>query len=177
MKLFVVRHGETFENIGKVMQGNMDTVLNEEGKKQAASLIEIVKNSNIDLIISSPLKRAFETAQIISNNNIEIITDDRLKSRNHGEFQGMSRIDMDLQSYWNIKINNKYKYAESVKDLYDRIDSLLQEIKIKYNDKNVLLTTHSGICRILYYYFNGIPENGDLLGYKSENCSFEEYEL
>lgn len=177
MKLFVVRHGETKENIGKVMQGNMDTILDEEGIKQAQTLIEKVKNHNINLIISSPLKRAYETAKIISNNNIKIITDDRLKSRNHGEFQGMSRTDMNLQSYWNIKINNKYKYAESVKDLYNRVDSLLQEIKIKYNDKNVLLVTHSGICRILYYYFTEIPEDGDLLGYKSENCSFEEYEL
>lgn len=176
MKLYVVRHGETNENISKIMQGNLNTSLNEKGIKQAQNLIAKVKYHNINLIISSPLKRAYDTAKIIANGK-RIITDDRLKSRNHGEFQGMDRNDINLKDYWNIKKNIKYKKAESVKDLYNRIDSLLKDIKKYYPDKNVLLITHSGITRILYYYFNGIPEDGDLTEYVSTNCSFEEYNL
>ena len=56
-------------------------------------------------------------------------------------------------------------------------DAYLNDIKTNYKDKNILLVTHSGICRILYYYFNGIPEDGNLIGYESTNCSFEKYEL
>lgn len=176
MKLFVLRHGETKENQTGMMQGNMDTVLDEKGINQALSVRDKVLNSNIDLVICSPRKRTLKTAELAAP-NIPLITDERLRSRNHGEFEGMSRDEININDYWNLKKNNQYIKAESVKDLYDRVDSLLKEIKEKYNDKNVMIVTHSGICRILYYYFNGIPEDGNLMGYQSHNCSFEQYEL
>ena len=176
MKLFVLRHGETNENITGMMQGDMDTVLNEKGCNQALSVRDKVLESNIDLVISSPKKRAIKTAMLAAP-NIPLILDDRLRSRNHGEFEGMRRDEININDYWNIKKNNQYIKAESVKDLFDRVESLLKEVKEKYNDKNVLLVTHSGIVRVLYYYFNGIPEDGDLMEYESHNCSFEQYEL
>jgi len=176
MKLFVLRHGETNENITGMMQGDMDTVLNEKGCCQALSVRDKVLESNIDLVISSPKKRAIKTAMLAAP-NIPLILDDRLRSRNHGEFEGMRRDEININDYWNLKKNNQYIKAESVQDLFDRVESLLKEIKEKYNDKNVLLVTHSGIVRILYYYFNGIPEDGDLMEYESHNCSFEQYEL
>ena len=176
MKIFVLRHGQTKENITGVMQGLMETVLDDLGKEQAISRREDVLRNHIDLVICSPRIRTKETAELAAP-NIPLIVDDRLRSRNHGEFQGMRRDEIDFENYWNYKINKQYESAESVGDLFNRIDSLLKEIKEKYSDKNVLLVTHSGICRILYYYFNGIPEDGELMGYKSTNCSFEQYEL
>lgn len=176
MKLFVLRHGETEENKTAMMQGNMDTVLNENGKKQAADVRDKVLQSNIDLVIISPKKRTLETA-LIAAPNIPYIIDDRLRSRNHGEFEGLSRKDINIEEYWNIKKNHQYIKAESVKDLFKRVESLLNEIKEKYNDKNILIVTHSGICRVLYYHFNGIPDDGNLMKYISTNCSYEEYEL
>ncbi|MBE6151931.1 MAG: histidine phosphatase family protein [Firmicutes bacterium] len=177
MELYVVRHGETNENIKHMMQGNMDTVLNETGRNQALGVRKKIENIKIDLIISSPKLRALETAQIISNGQIPIITDERLLSRNHGEFQGKSRYDIDIENYWNIKKNEQYETAESVSHMFERIIDLLNDIKKNYSDKTVMLATHSGVCRILYYYFNGIPESGSLLGYESVNCSLEKYEL
>lgn len=176
MKLYVVRHGETYQNIGKIMQGEMETSLDNNGIEQSLKLAEKIKNLNIDIVISSPQKRAYDTAKIIAPNHV-IICDDRLRSRDHGEFQGISRDKMNIKEYWNIKKNKQYKEAESVKDFENRIISLLNDIKQEYKGKNVLLITHSGICRILYYHFNGIPEDGDLMGYESSNCSLEEYNL
>lgn len=176
MNLFVLRHGETNENITGMLQGDMDTVLNEKGIEQALSVRNKVLENNIDLVISSPRKRAIKTAELVAP-NIPLIIDDRLRSRSHGEFEGKSRDEINIRDYWNIKKNIQYLKAESVKDLFDRVESLLKEIKEKYNGKNVLLVTHSGIVRILYYYFNGIPEDGDLLEYESHNCSFEHYVL
>lgn len=178
MNLYVVRHGETNENVTGMMQGKMETVLNENGKNQALTVKNKIDNLDIDIIISSPRKRTLETASIISDNRIPIIVDERLRSRDHGEFQGLSRDEVDIHDYWNIKKNNKYKEAESVRHLYDRIDEFIKEIKIKYSNKNVLIVTHSAVCRILYFYFNGVPEDGDLInGYESTTCSLEKYEL
>jgi hypothetical protein len=60
--------------------------------------------------------------------------------------------------------------------MFERISDLLNDIKANYKDKTVLIATHSGVCRVLYYYFNGIPESGSLLEYQSTNCSLEKYE-
>jgi len=176
MKLYVLRHGETNENITGIMQGNMETVLNELGRKQAESVRNKVKEAGIDLVISSPKKRAVETAQIAAP-NIPIILDDRLLSRNHGEFEGMQRNQVNLKDYWNIKLNKQFEKAESMGEIFNRVSSLLNDISINYSDKTVLLVTHSGITRVLYYYFNGFPDDGDLIKYESTNCSFEQYEL
>ena len=176
MKLYVLRHGETNENITGIMQGNMETVLNEVGRKQAENVREKIKEAGIDLVISSPKKRTIETA-LIAAPNIPLIKDDRLLSRNHGEFEGMRRDQVNLQDYWNIKLNKQFEKAESMGEIFNRVSSLLNDISINYSDKTVLLVTHSGITRVLYYYFNGFPEDGDLTEYESTNCSFEEYEL
>ena len=176
MKLYVLRHGETDENITGIMQGNMETVLNEVGRKQAESVRQKINDANIDLVISSPKKRAVETAEIAAP-NIPIILDDRLLSRDHGEFEGMKRNQVNLQDYWNIKLNKQFEKAESMGEIFNRVSSLLNDISINYSNKTVLLVTHSGIARVLYYYFNGFPDDGDLTEYESTNCSFEEYEL
>jgi len=176
MKISVLRHGETNENITGIMQGNMDTELNEVGRNQARSVQSIVKENNIDLVIASPKKRTVETASLAAP-GIPLITDDRLLSRDHGEFEGKRRDEINLQDYWNIKKNIQFEKAESVGTLFNRVVSLLEDVIVKYPDKNVLLVTHSGICRVLYYYFNGFPEDGDLLEYESHNCSFEQYEI
>ena len=176
MKLYVLRHGETNENITGIMQGNMETVLNEVGKSQAISVRDKVKDAGIDLVISSPKKRTIETVKLAAP-NIPLILDDRLLSRNHGEFEGMRRDEVNLQDYWNIKLNKQFEKAESMGEIFNRVSSLLNDISINYSDKTVLLVTHSGITRVLYYYFNGFPEDGDLTEYQSTNCSFEEYEL
>ena len=81
MKVFVTRHGQTSWNaLGKI-QGKTDIELNETGKNQARETGEAIKNEHIDIIISSPLKRAKETAQIINKNfNVEITAEGRVTS-------------------------------------------------------------------------------------------------
>lgn len=176
MKIYVLRHGQTDGNITGVMQGNMDTKLNALGKEQARKAKEILKEAGIDLVICSPKSRTAETAHLAAP-DIPIFYDDRLLSRDHGEFEGLRRDQVNLQDYWDLNKNVQYEKAESVKHIVDRVTSLLMDIKKHYSDKTVLLVTHSGITRILYYYFNGFPEDGNLLGYEVHNGLIEEYEL
>lgn len=176
MKIYVLRHGETNENTKGIMQGNMETLLNATGRQQAMMQREKVKNAKIDLVITSPKLRAKETAALAAP-GIPMIEDARLLSRDHGEFEGMSRDQVNLEDYWNIKKNIQYERAESVGEIFNRVSSLLNDISMNYSDKNVLLVTHSGLTRVFYYFFNGFPEDGDLTEYESTNCSFEEYDL
>lgn len=174
-KFIIVRHGETNENLDAIMQGKMNTNLNKRGINQAKKAKEKLKNEQIDLIVSSPLNRAKDTALIISNDTIPVIFDDRLMSRDHGEFQGMSREKMHWKDYWNYRKNIKYKKAENVREVYKRAANVVKDLKEKYPNKTIAIVTHSGICRVLHFYFEGIPEDGDFLRYKSTNCSIEKY--
>lgn len=175
--IYVVRHGETIQNASNCLCGRINSPLTEEGIKQAEVVRDMFKEKNIDLIISSPLDRCKMTAETIGDKAIPIIYSDKLLGRDHGEFTGVSRFDMPYDEYWNIIKDVHYESAESVKDLYNRAASLIEEIKLNYKDKNVILVTHSGIMRMLYYYFNGIPEDGILAAVTIKNCQVYEYEI
>ena len=81
MKIFFMRHGETDYNKKMIMQGALDTDLNDIGKSQAKIASEEVSKLNVDIIICSPQKRALETAKIIAKKiNKEVIVDERLRA-------------------------------------------------------------------------------------------------
>ena len=176
MRLYVVRHGETMENANNCLVGRINSSLTEKGKEQAKQVSNYFKNKKIDLIVSSPLDRCKETAQIISN-NLPIIYSDKLLGRDHGEFTGKPRDSINFDEYWNYKKNIQYEKAESVKDLYNRVATLIDDLKEKYKDKNIIIVTHSGIMRVLYYYFKGIPDDGVLSEITIRNCEVFEYDI
>ncbi|MBE6149112.1 MAG: histidine phosphatase family protein [Firmicutes bacterium] len=177
MKLYVVRHGETLENANDCLVGRINSSLTIEGINQAKVVKEKFKDINIDLIVSSPLDRCKQTAEVISDNIIPIIYSDKLLGRDHGEFTGKPKSSINFDEYWNYNKNIQYEKAESIKDLYDRVDNLIKELKEEYKDKNIIIVTHSGIMRILYYYFKGIPEDGILGEVTIRNCEVYEYDL
>ena len=177
MKLYVVTHGETIENANNCLVGRLNTSLTEKGINQAKQVSEYFKDKNIDLIVSSPLDRCKKTAEIISQNKIPIIYSDSLLGRDHGEFTGKPRDSIDFAEYWNYNKNIQYKKAESVRQFYDRVAKLIEELKMTYQDKNIIIVTHSGIMRVLYYYFKGIPKDGILSEITIKNCEVFEYEI
>lgn len=177
MKLYVVRHGETIENSNDCLCGRINSSLTENGINQAKEVKKIFENKNIDLIVSSPLDRCKQTAEIISDKKIPIIYSDSLLGRDHGEFTGVHKSLINFDEYWNYNLNIKYQSAENVRDLYNRVKKLVEELKEKYNDKDIIIVTHSGILRVLYYYFAGIPENGILSEVEIKNCEIFEYNI
>lgn len=77
---------------------------------------------------------------------------------------------------WNIKHSNQ-QIAENIRDFFKRVYSFLDKIKEEYRDKNVLIVTHGSIGIPIYCYFNGIPEDDNLLKYVLKNCDIAIYEL
>jgi len=177
MKLYVVRHGETLENSNDCLVGRINSSLTEKGIEQASEVAKYFENKQIDLIVSSPLDRCKQTAEVIANNKIDIVYSDSLLGRDHGEFTGVHKSLINFDEYWNYNKNIQYERAESVKTLYDRVAKLVEDLKEKYNDKNIIIVAHSGILRILYYYFKGIPEDGILGEVEIKNCEVYEYDL
>lgn len=177
MKLYVIRHGRTKCNDENKYNGKLDEDINETGVEQAKKAREEVKNLDIDLIICSPLLRTRHTCEIVNSNNIPVIYDERLEERDCGKLTDTDLGEFYYTDYWNYYSDAKVEGLESIQDLFKRVKEFLDEIKEKYKDKNILLVTHGGVARGIYFYFNEIPKDGMLQKFGSSNCGIKEYEI
>ena len=177
MKLYVIRHGLTNCNVEKKYNGKLDEDINETGILQAKKVQEIIKNIDIDLIICSPLLRTRHTCNIININDVPVIFDNRIEERDCGIYTGKELGEFYYTDYWNYYSKIKVEGLESIQDLFKRIKNFLDEIKEKYKDKNILLVTHGGVARAIYFYFNELPKDGMIQEFGSSNCGIAEYEM
>ena len=179
MKLLLTRHGQTDWNVAGKIQGITDIELNETGIKQAELTREKLLSKDIDIIISSPLKRAKKTAEIIGKGrDIPIIIDNGLKERCFGKYEGKTREEFDFDEIWNYKLNKQYDDAESTGELFQRVTGFLENLKKEYEGKTVLLVTHGGITVPIRATLEGIPEGMEVLrGLGIDNCEVKEYEI
>lgn len=140
-KITLVRHGQTDYNKNKIIQGQIDIPLNSLGKEQALKTANHFKNEPIDLIISSPLIRAQETAQIIANEinyTDEIIINEAFIERNFGQADGK-----EISLYINQVHQEEVSGLEPSSQLKKRmIDGILKVVE-ENNDKNILIICHS----------------------------------
>lgn len=189
MKILITRHGQTDWNVLGKIQGQTDIELNDNGRQQAKETGELIKNENIDIIITSPLKRAKETAKIINENfNVTIIEDNRLMERNFGKSEGLTKddrrklkeINPEVNDVWNYNKNIDFNGMETMQDFCNRIYKFLDEIINKYRDKNILIVTHGGVsvpikCYFMKYPLENLCDRDAVKGLK--NCEITKFEI
>ena len=177
MNLYVVRHGETIWNVERKVQGITDIPLTEKGMKEAEELQELISTLNIDVVISSPLERARETAKILVDFKLPINTDDRIKERDWGMNEGALIDAVDRWDCWDVVLNTKVQNIECIQDFMYRVSNFIEEIKIKHKDKNVLIVTHSAVSRVIHYLLGTIPEDANLSRIDIPNLRLIEYKI
>ena len=189
MKIIVTRHGQTDWNVLGKLQGHLDIELNDMGRKQAKEMGKLIKNENIDLIITSPLKRTKKTAEIINTNfQVNIVEDNRLIERDYGIMEGLTKNEIkkakevhpEINEIWNYNKNININNIETMKHFCNRIYQFLDEMLMKYQNKNILIVTHGGVSVPIQYYFNKYPldkliNRETIKGLK--NCEIIKYDL
>ena len=164
MIIYLIRHGQSEGNIESdkkhIIHGQKDeSVLTKKGVTQIKKITHLINKQKIkiDLIITSPQKRAFQSAKIIKDNLKEFIPfkiDERLKDQDFGEFEGKSLYEIreKYQSFLTLYQKNPLKTpwpkGEAKIDIIKRISSFLNEIK-KRKQKNILIVSHEEIIRIM----------------------------
>ena len=170
--IYIVRHGETDWNKEHRIQGHQDIPLNEQGRRDAKKAKNKLKNVNFDVVFSSPLSRALETAKIITDHDIIIAK--RLIERGNGQLEGCNNLDIIKSIPWNEEKVIEYG-VEPISELRERVNSFLDEIVNNYKDKNVLIVTHAGNGIQIRCYFEGEPVDGDYGNYRIGNCEILKY--
>lgn len=153
MKIYLIRHGETDQNRKRCLQGRSDIELNEYGRELARKTAEGLKDVGFDMIITSPLKRAKETAEIIrGERNIPLIEEERLVEISFGEYEGLCSKgenynipDKDFLFFFEKpECYHTPPKGESLEEVIDRTGEFLRELvqREDYQDKTILLSTH-----------------------------------
>lgn len=180
MKIYFIRHGETLWNKEKRLQGRSDIPLNEYGKELAYITSDAMKDIPFDLVYSSPLIRAKETAQILTQNrNITIHESDLLLEMSFGEGEGASLPEIHAHPEMKLHnfIHNPGEYlppsgGETFEELYKRCKTFIEEIILPAEkDYNTMLVVgHGALIRGMIHYINQRPSK-DFWIVTHKNCS------
>jgi len=154
MKLILVRHGETEENIKKIIQGqSLHGKLSSKGIEQSKKIAEDLKQRRIDIIYSSDLKRASNTSKIIAkfHKDSPLILTEELRERNWGEFEGKTKgeVGWDKISHKYHKGFEKPKNGEDLNEFHQRVKNFLDKIKMKHPSQTILVVCHKNFIRNL----------------------------
>jgi probable phosphoglycerate mutase len=95
-RLVMLRHGQTDFNLGSRMQGQLDTELTELGRVQAVAAAEALAKHQPLRIVSSDLRRAYDTAVALGERTgLPVQVDRRLRETHLGDWQGMTHAEID----------------------------------------------------------------------------------
>ncbi|TVS87730.1 glucosyl-3-phosphoglycerate phosphatase [Mycobacterium helveticum] len=98
-RLVMVRHGQTAYNLGSRMQGQLDTELSELGRAQAVAAAEALGKQQPLLIVSSDLRRAYDTAVTLGERaGVDVRVDERLRETHLGDWQGLTHTQIDAEA-------------------------------------------------------------------------------
>lgn len=161
---YLFRHGQTDMNAAGRWQGQgIDLPLNNIGIKQAQELGEELKNSGVEAIFSSPLKRAVQTAEIVSEAlNIPLRIDQGLIEGRFGEAEGKTKQEIcalfpetatawhDLEEdFMDIRFNG----GESKREIQQRILQTLTKIALESDFTVIGVSVHSAVIRCFMLLF------------------------
>lgn len=151
---YFLRHGETQWNKDKIVQGQMDSQLNEKGKEQARRAAKILGGEPIKRIIASPLSRTKDTAKIVADHlKLPIEFDDGLMEVNLGDHEGKPYGDW-IPGYW------AGEYAppngETFQQFHARVWAALQRAINLGPD--TLIVSHGGLWLAAQEYITMKPE-------------------
>ena len=133
--LYLVRHGETEDNVNQIMQGQTQGRLTANGIAQAEEVRDRLASEPFAAIIASDLKRSVDTATIIAApHHLEVVQTPLLRERDWGSFTG--RYIPDLKGeVWPDDI-------ETLENLLSRAGEFIAFVKQTYPGKKVLAVGH-----------------------------------
>lgn len=151
MNIYLLRHGETDWNREGRIQGRTDIGMNEKGREQIRRASEALASfsEDIEVILTSPLSRACESARIAADRlgypAEDIIVEPLLIERSFGEGEGLTEKERH-QKYPDSPQGHLYPGMETVEELLARARKVFNKITKTYHDKeNVLAVCHGAI--------------------------------
>lgn len=165
-KLLIIRHGESLGNATRSFLGHTDLDLSERGFLQAQRTAEYLEREQIDVVYSSSLIRAYNTALPHAKiRGLEVIKSDELKEIYAGAWEGL-KVDEIIEKYgekftvdWRLNFGtfSSVPSMESVPSLAVRILNEMQRIAKENLNKTILVASHAAAIRSFFGKISEIP--------------------
>ena len=177
-RLVMLRHGQTEWNANSRMQGQIDTDLTDLGRSQAVAAAEVLAKRQPLLIVSSDLRRAFDTAAALGERTGQTVgLDTRLRETHLGDWQGLNHLEVDEMApgarlAWRDDARWAPHGGESRVDVAERGMPLIRELVSGQTDwgteepeRPVVLVAHGGLIAALTAALLKLPvDNWPALG-------------
>jgi broad specificity phosphatase PhoE len=151
-RLMLVRHGETEWNALERLQGETDIALNDVGREQARRLAARLSGESFDVIVSSDLQRAMETAAIIAEPHaLAVRAEPRLRQSGRGQWEGKTLDEIKVLC-GGVVTEEQLEHppgSETPEHFVERLRSFLDETRRVYAGQSVLAVAHGYILRYL----------------------------
>ena len=166
--ILLIRHGETPWNAVRRLQGHTDIPLNEEGERQAAALAGALIEQGVDVLVSSDLQRAMQTAQALSRlqTGLALQTDAQLRERCYGVFEGLLYSEIaeqypDDYARWQARevdavMPDGERPAESFRQFYQRCLDAIAGWAQRHPGQTIAIVAHGGVLECAYRAARGI---------------------
>ena len=183
MRLLVTRHGQTTNNLYRIMQGQCDSPLTDIGILSAQELGHSLQDTPIDLIIHTPLKRTHDTAKLIAGDRpIPLVADARFIEMHLGTWETQSVDALKDSGVMDVYLKDPEHFVpdhggESYFDLENRLVDGLKDLARRYPDKTVLIVCHAIAKRALIRYATQRPWVDFREGKWPYGCSLTTFEV
>lgn len=164
VEFWLVRHGQTDWNKEKRFQGQRDLPLNNTGIEQALTLAASLKDHAFDVIYSSDLSRARQTAEILAGQvNAPLHLEPRLRERKYGIFEGCLYPEIDRRFPREAEARRKDPVhytppgGESLSDVVTRVTQAAADIAGHHPSGRILLVSHGLSLAMLICQARGLP--------------------
>lgn len=157
-KLIMLRHGQTEWNATSRMQGQIDTDLTDLGRRQAKEAARELVSHNAVAIVTSDLKRAYDTAVALAEHtDLELVRDPRLRETNLGDWEGMTHLEVDTgypgaRLEWRMDATYTPPNGESKLEVGARSLPVVEELfreRQEWAGGTIILVAHGGLIAAL----------------------------
>jgi len=133
-------HSTSEDNEAGIATGWLPGELSARGREQAALLGERRRNDGLDVVVTSDLRRAVETAGIaFGGSPLRMVADERLRECNYGELNGTAEPLHDREAHVDVP----YPGGESWRQAVERVAGFLEELRRERAGERVLVIGHS----------------------------------
>ena len=156
-RFIILRHGETQWNVESRIQGHTDSRLTAAGRAQAAALARRMEREAFDVLVSSDLGRALDTARLIAERTRHALTTDaRFRERSFGVAEGLTygELDHEYPEVFSKVRETDPDFAipggESRRQFYERVRLAFEGAAAEHPGKRVAVVAHGGVLASLY---------------------------
>jgi broad specificity phosphatase PhoE len=175
--VLLMRHGETAWNREGRVMGQSPVELDAGGRAQVEAAVPFARTIKPEIIVTSPLLRARQSAEIIAQGlgGIEVVEDSGLEEVRYGRWQGMVYEDLlkdsDYERYREHPLTTPTPGGETIGQVQQRgVDAILRSIR-NHLGKRLLFVSHGDIIRTVLCHFMGL-ELGHFRRIRIDNATF-----